>query len=119
MKKGFTLIELLIVIAIIGILATVVLVNSSSAQNKAKEQSGRQTMRSALTQMILCKNGGGSNTDYQASQLLCDDTSASDANWPELPGACTSFVATAGTNVFTGVCGGVTITCDAGQGSCI
>ncbi len=34
--KGFTLIELLVVVAIIGILSTVVVVNLSSSQNKAR-----------------------------------------------------------------------------------
>lgn len=36
MKRGFTLIELLIVIAIIGILASIVLVSLSSTRNRAK-----------------------------------------------------------------------------------
>ena len=36
-KKGFTLLELLIVIAIIGVLATIIIINYSAAQAKARD----------------------------------------------------------------------------------
>ena len=56
--KGFTLIEIMVVIAIIGILASIVLAAVSSARKQGKDGSAMQSITSIRSQAELCYNGG-------------------------------------------------------------
>lgn len=71
-KTGFTLIELLVIIAIIGILSTVVFTNLAQARKKASDSAMMSNLRDLQTysnEYFIDKNGDFSN--------FCDDAKAS------------------------------------------
>ncbi|KKQ52206.1 MAG: Type iv secretion system prepilin [Parcubacteria group bacterium GW2011_GWD2_38_11] len=93
-QKAFTLIELLIVIAIIGILSSVVLVSSRSGVDKAKTASAITTMSSLLPELVTCADDNGKairaavpTGNSTTGTYVCCISTSSDACVPNTPAA--------------------------------
>lgn len=84
-KTGFTLIELLIVMAIIGILASVILISMAENGKKAKVASVSTSMRTAMTALASCLEEGNSvnGPNLSGGNQLCPIGNPA-ALWPVL-----------------------------------
>lgn len=71
-EKGFTLLELLVVMAVIGILAAVILVNLQSARQKANDTKVQEEVRNMMTALETHIAVNGDAADFSNGCTIVD-----------------------------------------------
>lgn len=116
LRRGFTLIELLIVIAIIGILASVLFSTFGSAKTRANDSNFLQGMKNAQTAAATCVLGNTAlNATAAAGGNICSVAGVESSTYPTLATGWTYTTpasdATAGTFTIGATATGKSITC--------
>ncbi len=113
-KKGFTLIELLIVIAIIGILASTVMVSLGNARKKARTAAVQSTLSSILPSIYMCFDAGVSinNATAPGTTTICTGMAET---WPILNTGSTTGWNYTGTQTGTATTGAFFIAASNGE----